>query len=350
MIFNVLGLELTRSCTNRCKYCYGQGRPIIGNMNDDIIRSALLLMDNQPIDSFTITLLGGEPSLRLKTFLPILTNFLKTTDKKVFLTINTNGLLFTQDLCDQLKNFNTHLSISLDGPKQIHDLNRVLTNGLGTYDLLLQKIPLLLTNFPDSLCQSTFTPDTIFQLSDSYFLAKSLGFKEWYWAPDLYNSTWEDKHYKILEEQLAIIAEDYFQQEKILYKGFESNNLQNKGNNRFAAKSHCLLVNPEGILKVSRLSATCIDPIEDQYWFVGDLTKNGLELEKVNKWESRYGENADQLYFAYNSKEECLKCTANKICYNSLHDQRNPYLYMIQCQQPKMQCKQKQLITKFRRK
>lgn len=41
MQFNILGLELTRACTNRCKYCYGKEKPIRGNAPDTVIRSAL---------------------------------------------------------------------------------------------------------------------------------------------------------------------------------------------------------------------------------------------------------------------------------------------------------------------
>ena len=46
MIFNVLGLELTNACPNRCKYCYNEDRLMKGNMSKDLIYKALTFMDN----------------------------------------------------------------------------------------------------------------------------------------------------------------------------------------------------------------------------------------------------------------------------------------------------------------
>lgn len=46
MIFNVLGLELTNACPNRCKYCYNEDRLMKGNMSKDLIYEALTFMDN----------------------------------------------------------------------------------------------------------------------------------------------------------------------------------------------------------------------------------------------------------------------------------------------------------------
>ena len=339
-MFNVLALETTRACTNRCKYCYGSGRSTFGNMSDEVIQKSLDYMQQQSCKEYHISLLGGEPTLRLKYILPIIQRQKDNFEKQITISLNTNGLLFDENMCQLLKPFEPHLAISLDGPKEIHDLNRIDVRGNGTYDRLLNNIPLILDYFPTAFCQSTFTPDTIFALSDSYFLAKELGFKEWYWAPDLYESKWEQKHFDILQEQLNLIAKDYFNQNEIKYKGFENIDLRNGGNSRFKSNSHCLLVHYDGLAKISRLNATVIDAKEDSFWFIGNIL-NGIDKNKIDQWKNRYQCNADQLYYSYNSSNVCEKCPAKDICFNT----KNPYLYKIKCEQPRMQCEQKKAIT-----
>ena len=308
-------------------------------MGNDIIQASLDYMQSQPCEKYHISLLGGEPSLRLKYILPIIQKQKDSFDKEITISLNTNGLLFDEKMCKQLTPFKPHLAISLDGPKEIHDLNRIDVFGKGTYDRLIEKLPMILEYFPDAFCQATFTPATIYALSDSYFLAKELGFKEWYWAPDLYESKWQQLHFDILQEQLNIIAKDYFNQTAIKYKGFDRAIDRNNGNNRFKSESHCLLIHYDGIAKISRLNATVIDSKEDSNWFIGNILA-GIDEEKISKWKERYGENADQLYFSYNSKNICEKCPANNICFQT----SNPYLYKIKCEQPRMQCEQKKAI------
>ena len=344
MIFNVLALVLTNACPNRCKYCYNKERIIYGNMSSQIIQAAFQIMEKQPISQYHISLLGGEPYLRLKVFFKEYNNLLKETSKNISITINTNGLLWTQKVCEEINQYkNISLAISLDGPKKIHDLNRISAQGQGTYDILIKKIPMLLKYFPDSLCQTTFTPSTISGLSDSYFLAKELGFKKWYWAPDLYESLWQEQDYKILNKQLQIIAKDYFQQNKIQYAGFDLNNMRNLGNPRFAKNSHVLRVDTTGTLTISRINATLVNPIDEEEWNIGNVL-NGIDKEKEDNWINKYGENADKLYYAYNLKEVCNQCFAKHICFDTKHSFNNPYLFKIQSNQPRIQCEQKKAI------
>lgn len=342
MEWSVLALELTRSCTNRCTYCYGSGRPIVGNMQEDVIRAALDMFKDGD-KPFHISLLGGEPSLRLWHFLPILAEY--NFGDKVSISVNTNAQIWTEDMCKQLSQFEARLAISLDGPAVAHNLCRKKVNGSDTYDDVVKNIPMLLKYFPKSFCQATFTPDTIRYLSDSYFLAKELGFKEWYWAPDLYNSKWTEKEFDILNKELEVIAQDYFNQDQIVYRSFIVSDEFNSGNARFRNNQKCLLVDPDGRMKISRLNATVVPPQEDELWYIGNVL-TGIDEQKIQNWEDRYGKDADELYYAYNIKSVCAKCPAKAICYDSEHMQPNPYLYRIQAVQPRMQCEQKRAIMK----
>ena len=130
-------------------------------MSKEIIEASLNYFESLPGDSYHISLLGGEPTLWIDTFLEVYNKYKKTSKKKIGISLNTNGLMFNEDLCNKIKGLNPRLAISLDGPKKSHDFNRIDVFGKGTYDKLIEKIPLILTNFPLNFCQATFTPETI---------------------------------------------------------------------------------------------------------------------------------------------------------------------------------------------
>ncbi len=56
------------------------------------------------------------------------------------LNIKTNGFLIDINFFEFLKKYNVNIDISIDGPKHIHDSNRVLSNGKGTFDTILNNI------------------------------------------------------------------------------------------------------------------------------------------------------------------------------------------------------------------
>lgn len=345
IIFNTLAIELSRACMNKCKYCYNAEEKINNLSTQDIYQGLNIFLKQTNEKNVYISLLGGEPLIRINQYIEAEEKIKQEKQEKILHhTINTNGLLLDSFMIQKIKKLNPHLALSLDGPKIIHDFNRITKKNTGTYDQLIKLLPEILENFPDTLCQATFTPETINYLSDSYFLAKELNFNEWYWAPDLYTSIWQEKHFKILEEQLKIIALDYKKNKQIIYKPFEKNNEEyNKGNLRFCNNSKVLLLQSDKKFKISRVNATKVPTDLDQYWYIGTI-KEGLNLERILQWEQMFNLNADKFYYAYNMKNICEKCLAKNICFNSSHNDKTSYEYKIQCFQPRMQCEQKKTI------
>ena len=55
--------------------------------------------------------------------------------------IITNGYLLTKENAERLKECQVgRVQITLDGPKEIHDVRRPLVNGNGTYDIIMKNI------------------------------------------------------------------------------------------------------------------------------------------------------------------------------------------------------------------
>jgi len=59
-------------------------------------------------------------------------------NKKVRFSLTTNGLLLTPDKLDVLDRYNVNLTLSLDGPRVVHDKFRVDRAGNGTFHKVME--------------------------------------------------------------------------------------------------------------------------------------------------------------------------------------------------------------------
>jgi uncharacterized protein len=93
---------------------------------------------------FSIVLHGGEPFLlgsnRLIFLLKSLRNVLP---ERYPISIQTNGMLITDQILDICFQFKTSIAVSIDGPEAVHNKYRVAHNGAGTFDKVLAGIRLL---------------------------------------------------------------------------------------------------------------------------------------------------------------------------------------------------------------
>jgi uncharacterized protein len=63
--------------------------------------------------------------------------------------MTSNGTLLDEEKIDFLIEHDFSLMISLDGPKEINDLNRVYPDGSGTYDTVIEKIEFIQGRYPE---------------------------------------------------------------------------------------------------------------------------------------------------------------------------------------------------------
>ena len=93
------------------------------------------------IEQVTISFYGGEPLLAFPLIKEII---LYTTGKyKGFaydFRMTTNGYLLKDSILDFLAEYNCGISVSLDGPEEDHDRNRVLAGGGGTFKTVYANI------------------------------------------------------------------------------------------------------------------------------------------------------------------------------------------------------------------
>ena len=125
--------EATMRCNLHCEFCYvGDFLNIEGEWRTELSLEALEQAFPQH-DGFQVSLTGGEIFMR-KDILSVMDLFREKGYACGYLT--TNGTIITQERADALAElaaagFLKHISVSIDGPKELHDVARGLK---GTFE------------------------------------------------------------------------------------------------------------------------------------------------------------------------------------------------------------------------
>ena len=63
----------------------------------------------------------------------------KNKNKKLYFSFTTNAVLMTEEIAKELAQYeNFGVLVSIDGPREVHDLYRVDVSGKGTFDRALR--------------------------------------------------------------------------------------------------------------------------------------------------------------------------------------------------------------------
>ena len=151
----VLYLLLNDGCNFRCTYCFIENSLPPGyhfsTMSKETARRSLDLYSRvllKGVGRKTIIFYGGEPLINLGALQFCLKYIRELKDKGLLpenlaTTINTNGSLVTEEVVNLFHEHNVAVSVSLDGPKEIHDQCRRTTNNQGTFGQAIRGFQLL---------------------------------------------------------------------------------------------------------------------------------------------------------------------------------------------------------------
>ena len=151
-------LQVTQQCNLRCKYCvysgiYSTRTHNSRTMSLGVAKKAIdfLASHSSDIQEPSIGFYGGEPLLNFELIRAII-NYCEHTFKNQnpAFVMTTNGTLFTEEILKFLDDKKVLIMISFDGPKEIHDKNRVFAHsGKGTFDTIIKNIKLIQEKFPN---------------------------------------------------------------------------------------------------------------------------------------------------------------------------------------------------------
>lgn len=139
-------MVLTLRCTNDCTYCQvsAEGENAKNyDMPVGVAHKVIELIFKSPSTSIKIEFQGGEPTLNWKTLQESVLyaeKLNKKAKKDLDFVVCTNLVTTSTSQLAFYQKHNIHISTSLDGPREIHDKNRVLKNGAGTYDLFIKNL------------------------------------------------------------------------------------------------------------------------------------------------------------------------------------------------------------------
>ncbi len=152
---STLVLNVNTGCNLSCTYCYKEDlqTPARGQRMDFSVASRsveLLIKQAEARDSISIVFFCGEPL----TNVPLIRQVVEYAERRVGeegkhveFSLTTNATLLTPELIDFFAAHRFGISISMDGPKLIHDRNRRSVGGKGTYAVVSKKARLLLERY-----------------------------------------------------------------------------------------------------------------------------------------------------------------------------------------------------------
>lgn len=139
-------MVITLRCSNDCTYCQvsAEGETAKDfDMSPDIARRVVDYIFESPSLAIKIEFQGGEPTLNWNTLCATVLyaeNLNKKFNKDLDFVVCTNLVNISNQQLKFFKEHRIHISTSLDGPCEIHDKNRILRNGGGTYDLFIKNL------------------------------------------------------------------------------------------------------------------------------------------------------------------------------------------------------------------
>jgi len=207
----VATLYLTRDCNQSCSYCYAGRRrpermePITAEMAVDIAADHSDLMVG-------VRFFGGEPLLEWELVRHITAYTLSVARDRRLLpsfSISTNGTLLEEEHLSFFEEFDIGVGISIDGSPEVHDRNRPMLDGSGSFSRVREKY--LLARKRDIRLAVELVLDTsnLSRLADSVrYLADEMGVQFIVISVNVF-ADWQPHHLPVLEDQYREISEFY---------------------------------------------------------------------------------------------------------------------------------------------
>ncbi len=149
-----LTTEVTQACNLRCKYCvYGDFYPFQRKHSSKRIEPFVIeeginyvyeLINARNYKEFQIGFYGGEPLLYFDLIKDIVSYVQKKFKGwKISFYLTTNGTLITKGMVEFFIKNRFNLAISLDGPKENHDVKRITPSGEGSFEKVYESLRLI---------------------------------------------------------------------------------------------------------------------------------------------------------------------------------------------------------------
>lgn len=179
-------IKIASRCNLACDYCYmyrhadqsWQSQPFLMSANHRKKLSIRLAeyVKFQQLNEILVIFHGGEPLLSgIETIIETKKWIRDSVPLfcKVDFSLQTNGLLLTDEVLCQLQLHNIGVSLSIDGPREAHDRHRVDHKGRSSFETVEKSLKVLM-NYPSiysgliAVIDPLVSPKTLFEFFDTY--------------------------------------------------------------------------------------------------------------------------------------------------------------------------------------
>ena len=301
----------TEYCNFRCVYCYEQFKR--GKMSEEVQKAIIQSVEEQleHYDGLVVNWFGGEPMEALDVIENLSLAFIRIckNHKKAYNAgMTTNGYNLTVENVRFLKKLHvTEYQITLDGTPAIHDVQRVLRDGSGTSERIIENLLniktqirssvitiVLRTNFSKNLMLHL---DEFQELIDANFSDDSRFNLFWQMVSD-YGYVHDDTVRNIFGTKY-----DYFYLMQNFTKRFVNKYMSQlygpAGSVCYALKRNAFVISSDGIIK------KCTCDMENQENHFGEIGKY-FDHNKHENWLQR----------DITTSSKCYLCIKRPICHN----------------------------------
>jgi uncharacterized protein len=312
-------LHVTGACNLACTYCYqsspGRSPKNMEPMSLDLAQRAVdfLFAHAGNLEELVLVFFGGEPLLNFKLIEPVVeyaNNKAREHQKKLVFSITTNGTRLTPEIIRFIERNQVSVTVSIDGPEEVHDQHRRFPDGSPSYRKILPNIKNLLRAQIGRPIAARVTlvkdVDAVPQIFDHL---RELGFAEVGFGP----ITTEDLTYQINDEGMERLLghfntlADRFLEAAVKGEFFGFSNLIDMVVNLHQGE---ILSHPcgagQGLFSVDSRGDLylCQRFTGEEEFRMGDIF-NGLDLDKIDVFRTKA---------EVSQKEACQDCLARCTC------------------------------------
>lgn len=176
-------LQVTQNCNLRCAYCaysgvYNTRTHSHKRMSLQCAKAAIdfAIQHSSEKQRLAVSFYGGEPFLEFKLIKEVVSYIeSKYPEKEIMYATTTNGTLLTDEVVDFLVEKSFNMLFSVDGPKEVHDINRKFTSSNeGSFSVLEKKLNRIKQRYPEfykEKCRTNtvLSPDEDYSCVKQYF-------------------------------------------------------------------------------------------------------------------------------------------------------------------------------------
>ncbi len=147
-VIETVVVQPTPFCNIDCTYCYLPNRRDRSVMSRNTLRALFecVFASGWAAPSITVIWHAGEPLVLPATYYHDAFELIETLRPphiSLRHSIQTNGMLISDEYCELFRNHHVGIGVSIDGPRHLHDAHRRTRSGRGTFDRTMAGIRLL---------------------------------------------------------------------------------------------------------------------------------------------------------------------------------------------------------------